>query len=267
MKYENLNTNQPFTTGKFGSAAAGDQMWGHDPQAGQPVATQTISGQPQTGQQIGQQIGTQMGQQPMGQQMTGQQMAGQQMAGQQMNRKFGAHELLMCHEVLNNHIDGINQFELYRPHVKDQVLMGILDNQVNHLYNGYQNSVNFLHNQGMGAAVPYRAPKASAIKYGLRQPSPMEPNASIQYMDDRDVASLMMCSAKASARVCTNAALECADPILRGMMTDCAVSAINRAYELFQFMNQRGLYQVPTLADQTTQTMVSTYQVGTSPQF
>lgn len=258
MKHENFTANQPFTGGKFGSAAAGDQMWGHDPQAGQPVATQAIGGQPLTGQQAaGHQLASPMGQQMMGQQMT----------GQQMTKKFGAHEILMVHQVLNRQINSINMFELFKPYVKDQQLQGILDNQLNHMYSSYQNTVNYLHNQGMSSAVPYRAPKTSNIKYGLRQPSPIEPNASVQQMDDMDVASGMMCCAKASALLCTTAALECADPTLRNMVSDCAVSSINQAYEVFQYMNQKGMYQIPTLADQTTLTMVNTYQVGSIPQF
>lgn len=189
------------------------------------------------------------------------------MPGQQMTTKFGAAELLQAHEVLCQHIDGINQFELYRPHIQDQRFMQILDSQLNHMFSGYQNLVNFLQNQGMGSVVPYRAPKSSTIKYGLRQPSPVEPNASNNEIDDRDIASGMMFYIKASARQCTISALECANPELRNMMTNCAVSAINQAYEIFQYMNQKGMYQVPTLAEQTTQTMINTYQVGSQPQF
>ncbi len=203
-------------------------------------------------------MGAQWGQFPA---QTGQQ------AGQQTFQKLGAHEVMQAHEVLTDIIDGINQFGLYRPHIKDQQLTQILDNQVNHMYSSYQNLVNYLHNQGMSAAVPYRTPKTQSVKYGLRQPSPMEPNANLNYMDDRDVASGMMGCAKASALVCTAAALECADPNLRNMMTNCCVSSINQAYELFQYMNQRGMYQVPTLPDKTTQTMLNTYQAGTAPQF
>ena len=218
----------------------------------------------QTGLNPGQQAGWQTGQQ------TGQQMGWQtgQQTGTSVGRagKFGAHEIMMTHEVLIDSIDGINQFELYRPHVKDQQLMQILDNQVNHMYNSYQNIVNYLHNQGAGSAVPYRAPKTGNIKYGLRQPSPVEPNVTVNEMDDRDVASGMMGCAKASAMVCTTAALECSDPALRSMVTNGAVSSINQAYELFQYMNEKGMYQVPTLADTTTQTMVNTFSIGSQPQ-
>ncbi len=252
-------------TGQTGQYTAG-QYWPSQ-QAGQNATGQYWSGQ-QTGQTLGTQagqgyqIGSQIGQQ------SGYQIGAQmgQQAGQQSSQ-FGALEIMEAHEVITDHIDGINQFELYRPHVKDQTLMQVLDNQINHMYQSYQHMVNYLHNQGMGTAVPYRAPITSNIMYGLRQPLPVEPNTSFQEMDDRDVASGMLGCAKASALVCTNAALECANPNLRIMFTNCAISSINQAYELFLYMNQRGMYQVPTLAQQTTQTMINTYQTGSQPQF
>ena len=254
---QGMGTPQYQIGGQWGQQ--GGTQWGH--QATTPWGQQGHQATTQWGQQG--QTGTQWGQGMQG----GQQAGMGQMGGQQMMPKFGAAELLQAHEVLCQHIDGINQFELYRPHIRDQRLTQILDSQANHMYSGYQNLVNFLHNQGMGSAVPYRAPKSSAVKYGLRQPSPATPNVSDNEMDDRDVASGMMFYVKASAMQCTTAALESANPDLRRMMTDCAVSAINQAYEIFQYMNQKGMYQVPTLAEQTTQTMINAYQVGSQPQF
>ncbi|MBM7865472.1 spore coat protein [Heliobacterium gestii] len=178
-------------------------------------------------------------------------------------QQFGAHEVLMVHEVLQDTIDGLNKFELYRSHVKDSQLARILDNQIQFMRTCYQNTVNYLHHKGQSSAVPYRIPRTSSPAYGLRNPQPQEPNTSVNQMDDRDVASGMLGSAKWSAVLHTQAALECADPTLRAMMVSGAQSCINKAYELFQFMNQRGMYQVPTLADKTTNTFIHSYQ---SPQ-
>ena len=200
----------------------------------------------QTGYQTGQQTGFQTGQPAF--------QPGQQAA------RFGANELMMVHEILTDTIDGINQFELYRQHVKDQQLMQIVDNQINYMFNGYNKLVGYLHNQGAGSVVPYRATKSSSVKYGLRQPSSVQPNTSINEMDDRDVASGMMGCHKSSACLRMRGTLECADPTLRSMLTNCAVSSSNMAYEVFQYMNQKGMYQVPTLASQTTQTMMGMYQ-------
>lgn len=210
-------------------------------------------------QQFGMQQQGMQGMQQQGMQQQGMQQQGMQQHGQG-TAQWGAHEAMEVHEVLTDHIDGINQFELYRPHVKDQKLMNILDKQLQHMQSSYQNIVSYVHNKGMHAAEPYRAVKTAGIKYGLNNPAPNQPNSDMNQMDDRDVASGMMGCAKASALVCTTAALECADSSLRQMITNCAVSSVNQAYELFQYMNQNGYYQVPTMMQKTTQTMAGAYQ-------
>ncbi|ABZ84498.1 conserved hypothetical protein, possible spore coat protein, cotf [Heliomicrobium modesticaldum Ice1] len=178
-------------------------------------------------------------------------------------QQFGAHETLMVHEVLQTTINGINKFELLRPHVKDSQLAQIMDNQIQFMRTSYQNTVNYLHHKGAPNAVPYRMPRTSSPTYGLRNPQPQEPNSSVNQLDDRDVASEMLGSAKWGAILHTQAALECADPTLRSMMVSGAQSCINKAYEVFQFMNQRGMYQVPTMPDKTTNNFLNAFQ---SPQ-
>ncbi len=256
--------NSGYTTGQHGGFTgqqtgfrAGAQpsfQTGHQPgsQTGLGMQTGFQTGM-QTGMQTGFQTGAQTGQTGI---QTGQQAA-----------RFGATELMMVHEILTDTIDGINQFELYRQHVKDQQLMQILDNQVNHMFNGYNKLVNYLHNQGAGSIVPYRTARSASVKYGLRQPSTVQPNTSINEMDDRDVASGMMGCHKATACLRLRGTLECADPTLRGMLSNCAISSVNMAYEVFLWMNQKGMYQVPTLAQQTTQTMMGVYQNVNQPSF
>jgi spore coat protein CotF len=57
-----------------------------------------------------------------------------------------------------------------------------------------------------------------------------------------------------------NAALECADPQLRRIIMQGANSCAEQAYELFTFMNQRGMYQVPTMQQQTQDNFMNIYQ-------
>jgi spore coat protein CotF len=178
--------------------------------------------------------------------------------GQQAN--FGAHEVMEAHEVLTDTIDGINQIELYRPHVQDQRLAQILDNQLNALVQGYNNIVNYLSQSGNTQAIPYRSSMNTRIKYGLRNPASDAPNTNWHQMNDQDVASGTLGCHKASAIVSTIAALECADQTLRNMLTTCAQNHTNMAFEVFQFMNERGYYQVPTMQQNTTQTMIDSYQ-------
>ena len=78
-------------------------------------------------------------------------------------------------------------------------------------------------------------------------------------MDDRDVASGMLGCHKASATMRMHAALECADPQLRRMMQQGAINCSEQAYEVWQYMNDKGYYQVPTMKQMTTDTVIQSY--------
>ncbi len=174
--------------------------------------------------------------------------------------RFGAHELLMTHEILSNDINCINHLEMLRPHVNDPELAQILDNQLNFKIQGYNNLVNFLHNSGGTQAVPYRSPKHGNVQYGLRNPSPDKPNTDPNQLNDQDISAAILGCAKTSAVWDTQATIECADPTLHEMMSNCVQSSINMVYETFQYMNRKGYYQVPTLQENTTQTIIDSYQ-------
>ncbi|RKD21838.1 coat protein F [Ammoniphilus oxalaticus] len=176
-----------------------------------------------------------------------------------MAAQFGAHELMEMHEVLTDTINGINLFQLYRPHVKDQQLAQMMDNHLQFMISEYNGMVQALNQRGMGQAVPYQAPKNFTPSYGLNNPPTQMPNTSANQMDDRDVSSGMLGCYKASTICKTMAALECADSGLRRMMQQGATNCSEMAYEVWQYMHQQGYYQVPTMKDITTHTVIDSY--------
>ena len=180
-----------------------------------------------------------------------------------MTAQFGAHEVMEMHEVLTSAIDGINQLQLYRPHAKDPQLRQIIDNHMQFMMNEYNGMVQALNQRGMAQAVPYRAPGNFSPTYGLDNPAPQTPNANMNQLDDRDVSSGMLGCCKASTMFKTMAALECADPGLRRMLQQGAVNCSEMGYEIWQYMNQRGFYQVPTMKEMTTNTVINSYGQAT----
>lgn len=177
-----------------------------------------------------------------------------------MPANLGAHETMELHEVLTHTIDGINQLQLYRPHVKDPQLRNILDNQINFAHQEYNNMVNATSQRGRGEAVPYRRIGNVSPSYGLRNPGPVAPNVSPDEIDDRDISSGMLGFHKSSAKLKMSASLEFADPYLRRMVQQGAINCSEQAYEVWNYMNQKGYYQVPTMKEMTTGTMVNTFQ-------
>jgi spore coat protein CotF len=179
-----------------------------------------------------------------------------------MTAQYGAHETMEIHEVLTSAIDGINNFQLYRPHTQDPQLQQMLDHQLQFMMNEYNTMVQMLQMQGAGQAVPYRAPRNFNPTYGLDNPSPQSPNTSLNQLDDRDVASGMLCVHKASAIRKMTGALETANPNLRQALQQGAMNCSEQAYEVWQFMNQKGYYQVPTMKEMTTNTVMNAYQTA-----
>lgn len=174
--------------------------------------------------------------------------------------QFGAHEIMEVHEVLSCMIEGINRFSLYKQFIQDPQLNSIMDSHLQFMNQSYNNITSYLHNRGSINSVPYHGVKKSTVQYGLRNPSPVQPHNNVQNLDDRDVAMSMLSYHKSSALLSTSAALECADPTLRKLLQDSANSCMNEAYECFMYMNQRGMYQVPTMQQNTTNTMVNSYR-------
>jgi len=183
-----------------------------------------------------------------------------------MAAELGAHEMMQMHEVLTDSIDGINQFQLYRPHVKDPQLGSILDNQIGFMTQEYNSMVQTISYQGKGEAVPYRRVKNVSPSYGLKSPSPNAPNVSPDEMDDRDVASGALGCHKASATLRSLASLECADPTIRRMLQHGFINCSEQAFEMWNYMNQKGYYQVPTMKPMTTDTMINTFTTAQMPQ-
>jgi len=182
-----------------------------------------------------------------------------------MAAELGSHEIMELHEVLTDAVDGINQFQLYKPHVKDPQLNTILDNQLNFMVQEYNNMVQTVSHHTRGEVIPYRKVKNVRPSYGLKNPSPITPNNSAEEMDDRDVASGMLGCNKASSSLMMKASLEFADPTLRRMLQQGAINCSEKAFEVWNYMNHKGYYQVPTMKQMTTNTMINAFSPTQTP--
>lgn len=182
---------------------------------------------------------------------------------------LGAHEVLELHEVLNDAIHGLNTLNLYRPHAQDQMLQAMMDRHIQVLTMEYNNMIQLANQQGAGQAVPAKRMGAGLTAnninqtfqptYGLRNPQTQAPAGSAQEIDDADVVLCIVNCHKQTASLKMKAALEMADPTLRRVIQQGANMSADMAYEGFQFANQRGYYQVPTLKDTTQNNYLQSY--------
>ncbi|ADG07047.1 spore coat protein [Kyrpidia tusciae] len=175
---------------------------------------------------------------------------------------YGAHEAMETHEILNETRSQIEHFSFYARQCQDQSLKQMIERHIQSAVAAYNEMVNYTHTYK--AATPHqpdmRLAQPQQIAYGLRQPAPVSPQTGVTSFNDQQIAGAVLSAHKNSARNHMQAALECADPNLRQMMVNGAVTCAQHAYETFLFMNQKGWYQVPTLLDKTAQTLLHTYQ-------
>ena len=176
-----------------------------------------------------------------------------------MAAHYGAHEVMEVHEVLSKSIDTANIFQMLRPQVQDQQLGSMIDNHLQFMTQEYDNLVRTVSQNGANEAIPYSGPRDASPQYGLNSPETQRPNASPRQLNDRDIASIVLGCHKSSASHRMMAALEVADPQLRRTIQQSAVNCSEQAYDVWCYMNDKGYYQVPTMKEMTTNTMVNAY--------
>jgi spore coat protein CotF len=173
---------------------------------------------------------------------------------------LGAHEVMELHEILSETVTGINTAQLYNEHCQDPQLKGLVNKQLEFMTNEYNSMVNTISQHGFQEAVPYRVSNNYSPTYGLRNPSSQTPNMSASHVDDQDVASALLGIHKTSASKRMTGSLECSNPQLRRMLVQGAINCADQAYDVWQYMNSKGYYQVPTMQQNTTDTLINTYQ-------
>lgn len=185
----------------------------------------------------------------------------QQQQGQQQGMRFGAHEFLVTQETIRSKGAEIELYGVLISQCQDAHLRDILTNQQRRMVQGYQQCLAVLNNQGFTPQVPH-TPQTNVyenINIGLNNPQFPMPNPQANRLSDQSIATIALNLHKFGAISCMNFALECANPVLRQFHATSANTCQEMAYELFQFANYQGMYQVPQLADHTMQTMVQAF--------
>jgi spore coat protein CotF len=176
---------------------------------------------------------------------------------------YGAHETMEVHEILLEKINMITHFNLYAREAKNPQLLDMIVRHQQEEIRAYNEIVAYTHDYNRFTPVPpntnIRGINPEQIQYGLNKPPQFVPQSDT-VLSDWEVATAMLLCHKNAARNSTWATLECADPNLRQLLLNSAANCANQAYEVFLFMNQQGMYQVPTLRSHTAKTLLHSYQ-------
>jgi spore coat protein CotF len=177
----------------------------------------------------------------------------------QMNH--GGHEVFDVQEVLTGAIDTLNTYTILSPHVKDPELKDILNRQFQFIQQEYNTTVECFKT-GQDPSTPtqsYKMKQGNDFVYGLKPSQPKKPLQSASEMTDECISSLMLGAIKASAPMKTMAALETTNPVVRRVLADSVPNCIEMAYEISLYQNKHHYYQVPQLAQQDMQQMITAF--------
>lgn len=179
---------------------------------------------------------------------------------------FGAHETMEVHEILNEKVNALNHMAFYAKEARDSRLKQMIQDHMRSTQELYNRLVGYTHDYTEEHPAPVQSgmPEArpSQIVYGLKDPSPAVPQGSGRLQDGQILSALLLCH-KNGAKNAMASSLECADPNVRTLLGNMAVSCANQAYEVFLMMNEQGSYQVPTMNDHTAKTFLHSYQPTT----
>lgn len=109
--------------------------------------------------------------------------------------------------------------------------------------------------QGMSMSMPSQSESQLNMQMGMPTSSQ---SSSAGILNDRSIAEGALQFHKLGADATTRAALESSEPHIRAALTNMSRNCIEMAYEVYNYMSQRGWYQLPTppqsfIAHSTTQ--------------
>jgi len=204
-------------------------------------------------------------QQPMNQQSAMNNQAMMQNMQQPTDTKHGGHELMDVHEVLSCTISTLDQYLLYKQHVKDPELTDIINRQHQFMLDNY-NILTECFKSGMNPShhtSRYEMTQSNDVVYGLTPSQPRKPKMNASEIGDRCISNYMLGLIKADSAFLTKAALEVTNPVVRRVIADSVPNYIEMAYEIFQYQNKHQYYQVAQLNAQDMQLVLNSYTTTT----
>jgi spore coat protein CotF len=184
-----------------------------------------------------------------------------------VNRPYGAHEFLETQEALRSKAAHIELYGVMEEMAQDQQLKSILRNQQNRMMQSYQQGINLLQGKGVQVqSIPqprFNVNQQPTVGIQNQMTQQIVPNMHPSRLSDQTIGTVCMNQHKMGAAVAMIWASECADPQLRTYHVTCANSCQEMAYELWQYLNAKGYYQVPVFPQQTMAAMAQSFQQQT----
>ncbi len=186
-----------------------------------------------------------------------------------MQRSWAAHEFLETNELLRKLTADIELHAFCSNATNDPELKNILQRHIKGMDQTYHQAIQLLQNKGanMRATAGYNQHSQHHPHVGMQNPTMIPaPNTQANRLSDFTMGTIILNSHKAGSMFGMLWANECVDPDVRSLHVMSANNCQQMAYEIWQFMNNRGYYEAPmmpanqvTMMNQTYQPLAATY--------
>lgn len=179
--------------------------------------------------------------------------------------QLAAHELHDLNELTMSCVNSITNMAYMLDHATDPEFRAILEKHFPYHVRDYNMKVEFLNNQ-QGAQKELARFKIDGSLPSYTQSTagkypPVQPRTAVADMNDREMATAYLLTLKRAGREYAWAAMEAANPEIRGFLETAFMMSSAHAYDVWQYMVKKGYYPLEQANQQMTEKIGSMYQV------
>ncbi|WP_151734165.1 spore coat protein [Paenibacillus tengchongensis] len=179
--------------------------------------------------------------------------------------KLAAHELNDLNELTMSCVNSITSMAYMLDHVADPALKSLVEKHFPFHVRDYNMKVEFLNQQeGARRELPLlREDRAlqDLTSSNLLQYPPAQPRISVDNFNDREMATSYLLTLKRAGREYAWTAMEMANPEIRSFCQTAFMMSCSHAYDVWQYMVQKGYYALEPADPAMIQKVGAMYQV------
>jgi spore coat protein CotF len=179
--------------------------------------------------------------------------------------KLAAHELHDLNELTMSCVNSITNMAYMLDHATDPEFKALLERHFPYHVRDYNMKVEFINNQqGAQKELPRFMINGNLTNYTqsiVSQYPSIQPRTSVADMNDREMVTAYLLTLKRAGREYAWAAMEAANPEIRGFLETAFLMSSSHAYDVWQYMVTKGFYPLEQADEQMTSKIGNIYQV------
>ena len=175
---------------------------------------------------------------------------------------LSSHELYELNELTMSCVNSITNMGYMAKHIQDPEFLAIVNRHFPLHIRDYNMKVEFLSKvQGASKELPLlkEDQRLEALQAEFPMAPPVQPRTMVDNMNDREMATSYLLTLKRAGREYAWAAMEMVNPEIRSFCQTAFMMSCSHAYDMWQYMVQKGYYPVETAAQDQISKIASMY--------